>query len=71
MSDGCSSGSLVGWVNSRPLCTDGLERSVDDMGEGDKMRFESLHISVLSGALISLASNHVPVICVFVIKKVI
>ena len=61
----------MGGVDSRPRCTDGLERSVDDMGERDKMRCKSLHISVLSGALISMASDHVLAICVFVIKKVI
>ena len=38
---------------SRTLRVDGLERSVDDMGERDKMRCESLHIPVSSGALIS------------------
>ena len=38
---------------SRTLRIDGLERSVDDMGERDKMRCELLHIPVSSGALIS------------------
>ena len=43
----------MGSVVSQTLCVDGLERSVDDMGERDKMRCESLHIPVFSGALIS------------------
>ena len=43
----------MGWVDSRPHCSDRLDRSVDDMGEGDKMRCESLHIPVFSGALLS------------------
>ena len=50
---GWSSRLLVGWVDSQPHCSDGLEWSVDDMGEGDKMRCELLHIPVFLGALIS------------------
>ena len=50
---GWSSCLLVGGVDSWPRCTDRLEQSVDNMGEGDKMRCKSLHIPVFLGALIS------------------